>query len=198
MDSKQGSVVDWVSLPEGTATFSLWDTLHDGDVLAIESDLPTRTVTFRFDVDYVRDFHQLPERTQFVVVADGVQSVRCLRSVPWPGSFSMPTGISREEQSNLINEYHRKWREESFSWPEFERLTSEGLEVSNATLAQSSNGVALQLGLMVANDRYVEAYLRGEGVKFYVGDKHFKAEEFVRIGEAYWEAFANKNSGERR
>ena len=193
MASEEQPIVDWVNFPDGIPTLSLWDTLHDGDLLAIESDLLARTVTLRFDVGYVRDFHHLPEQTQFVIVVKGVRSVRSLRSVPWPGGCSIPQGMPNAQQEQLIAEYHRKWREESQSWADFERLTSDGLEVSNATLGRGSDVVALQLGLLVARDSYVEAYIRGEEITFYIGERHVTPEEFVAAGEAYWDAFAKKS-----
>jgi len=192
MDSDQQPIIDWVNFPEGVPTFSLWDALHDSDLLAIESDLLARTVALRFDVAYVRDFHQLPKHTRFGIVVDGVRSVRLLRSVPWPGKFFVPQGASREQELALIAEYHRKWREESQSWSDLERLTSEGLEVSNATLARGPGVVALQLVLVAANDSYVEAYIRGEEIAFHVGETQATQEEFLGLGEAYWEAFAKK------
>ena len=190
-DDKQRTV-DWVNFPDGIDTLSLWDALHDGDLLSIESDLLARTVTLRFDVGYVRDFHRQSEETRFVIVVEGVQSVRSLRSVPWPGGCSIPQGTPNAQQEMLIAEYQRKWREESQSWGDFEALTSDGLEVSNATLGRGSDVVALQLELLVANDSYVEAYIRGEGIAFYVGDRRVTPEEFVALGEAYWDAFAKK------
>jgi hypothetical protein len=195
--SDDQSIIDWVNFPEGVPTFSLWETLHDGDLLAIESDLLARTVTMRFDVGYVRDFHHLPEHTQFVIVVKGVQSVRSVRSVPWPGGCSIPPGTPNAQQSTLIAEYHRKWREESQSWNDFERLTSDpfGLEVSIATLARGADVVALHFGLLAARDSYVEAYIRGEDITFYIGETLATPEEFVALGEAYWEAFASKNKG---
>jgi hypothetical protein len=194
MDSEEQPIVDWVNFPLDIPTLSLWDALHDGDLVAVESDLLARTVTLRFDVDYVRDFHNLPEHTQFVMVAEGVQSVRSVRNVSWPGGCSNLQGISREEQSALISEYHRKWREESQSWSDFERLTGEpfGLQVSNAALGRGAKAVALHLGLLVAGDSYVEAYIRGEGMAFYIGETQATPEEFLALGEAYWEAFAKR------
>jgi hypothetical protein len=188
-------IVDWVNFPDGTPTLSLWDTLHDGDLLSIESDLLARIVTLRFDVEYLRDFHHQPEQTRFVIVVDGVRSVRSLRSVPWPGGCSIPQGMPNAQQETLIAEYHGKWREESQSWSTFEGLASDGLEVSNATLGRGSDVIALQLGLLVANDSYVEAYIRGEGIRFYIGEKQVTPEEFVAFGEAYWDAFAKKADG---
>ncbi len=122
----------------------------------------------------------------------GVQSVRCLKSVEWPGGFSVPLGVSREEEQRVIKEYQNKWREESFAWADFERLTGEGLEVSSAILARGDGVVALQLGVLVGNDSYVEAYVRAEQIEFCVGSDAITAEEFVSLGEAYWQAFAQR------
>lgn len=181
-----------VNLPEGATEFSLWSTLHDGDLTAIESDLMARTLSLRFDVGNVRDFYNLSEDTRFVIVVSGVQSVRSFSSVPWPGGCSIPAGTPYEQQQTLIAEYQSKWREESLSWADFERLIGNGLEVSSATLGQASNGVALRLGLLVGGDSYAEAFVRGEGITFLIGERQVTPQEFVELGEAYWEAFANK------
>lgn len=90
--------LDWVNLPKEAEELSLWSTLHDGDLAAIESDLLARTLTLRFDIGYVRDFHKLSEETRFVVIISGVQSVRSFSSVPWPGACSIPRGTSYEQQ----------------------------------------------------------------------------------------------------
>lgn len=190
MDSDTQILLDWANLPAHATTLSLWDTLHDGDLLDIESNLLARSLTMRFDVGYVRDFHKLPEKTQFVLKLAGVQSVRCLRSVAWPGELSVPLGSSREEEQQLIWEYQKKWREESFEWTDFERLTAQGLEVSTATLARADGAVALQLGVLVGNDDYVEAYVRAEQIEFSVGSETCTLEDFISLGERYWEAFA--------
>ncbi len=196
MDPDQQPIIDWVNFPAGIPTFSLWDTLHDGDLLAIESDLLARTVTLRFDVAYVRDFHHLPEQTRFIITVDGVQSARLIRSIPWPGKFSVPRGVSREQEATLIADYHRKWREESQSWSDLERLTSDGLEVSDATLGRGPGVVALQLVLMVANESHIEACVRGEAIAFHIGETQSTQEEFVALGEAYWNAFAKKRKAD--
>ncbi len=189
MDSEE-RIYDWANLPDGTQTFSLWHSLHDGSLLSVTSDLLAGTVTLRFEVDYVRDFHQLPEGAHFFIALEGVQSVRALCSVPWPGEFSIPQGTPREQQSSMVDEYQAKWREESRSWAEFEGLTDKGLEVMDATLARGANSVALKLEVMVENDSYERAYLRGEGITFIVGDRKVTQEEFLALGEAYWEAFS--------
>jgi hypothetical protein len=194
--SDEKAVVDWVNFPEAVPTLSLWDTLHDGDLLAIESDLLACTVTLRFDVHYVRDFHHLPEPTRFVLVVNGVRSVRSFRTVSWPGGYTIPQEMPRAQQEAAVAEYQRKCREESQSWADMERLISDGLEVSNATLGRGSDAVALQLGLLVGGNDYVEAYVRGEGITFYIGEKQVTTEEFVALGEAYWESFASRRKAD--
>ena len=194
--SDERPIVDWVNLPAGATELSLWSTLHDGDLTAIESDLLARSLTLRFDVGYVRDFHNLPEETKFVVIVSGVQSVRSFSGVPWPGGCSIPAETPYEQQEAIVAEYQSKWREESLSWADFEQLTNDGLEVSSAMLGQGTDGVALCIGLLVGGDSYVEAYIRGEEIAFSIGARHLTPKEFVEMGEASWEEFAKKRTTE--
>jgi len=193
MVSGERPIVDWVNLPDGATELSLWCTLHDGDLTAIESDLLARTLTLRFDVGYVKDFHNLSEETQFVVIVSGVQSVRSFNSVPWPGGCSIPAETPCEQQQAIVAEYQSKWREESLSWADFERLTDSGLEVSSAMLGQGTDSIALRFGLLVEPDSYVEAFIRGEGITFSIGERQLTPKEFVEMGEAYWEAWEKKH-----
>jgi hypothetical protein len=192
MDTEQRRIHDWVNLPEDTGTLSLWNTLHDGDLLAVESDLLARTVTLKFAVGYLRTFHQLPEQTEFVLTITGVESVRLIGSVKWPEEFRVPKGLSREEESKLVADYQANWREESLPWSNFEAMATSGAEVLNATLALGDNALALQIGVMSERDSYFEAFIRGRAVSFSVADKTMTSEEFLALGEAYWTAFANR------
>lgn len=192
MTSGESTIADWVNLPEGVAELSLWGTLHDGDLIAIESDLLARTLTLRFDVGYVKKHNKLSEESLFVIVIGGVQSVRACSGVPWPGGCLIPDGTPCEQQQAIVAEYQSKWREESLSWTEFERLINRGLEVSSAALGQGLGGVAMRMGLLVGGDSYVETHIRGEGITFSVGERQLAPEEFVELGEAYWEAFASE------
>ena len=194
MNADEQPIVDWVNLPTGAVELSLWDTLHDGDLIAIKSDLMTQTLTLTFDVGYVRKFHKLPEATRFEVLVGGVQSVRSASSVPWPGGCFIPPETPNEEQNRIIAEYHSKWREDSLSWADFERLIDKGFEVSNASLAYGASGVALRLVLLVGNDSCVEAFIRGETVSFLIGEQQLTPEEFIALGEAYWAAFASRGA----
>lgn len=184
-------VVDWVNLPHNVDAISLWVTLHDGEILSVRSDLFARTVTFSFDVPYVREFHHLPEDVRFVLTLTTVESVRSARNVQWPGEFSIPKDASGEEQSRLVAEYQAKWREESQSWSDFE-LQAPGAEVSDATIALAHHAAALKLGVMLPNDHYVEAVVRGGDISFTVGNSQVTCDEFVRLGGLYWRAFGSK------
>ncbi len=184
--------MDWVNLPEGIDELSLWSTLHDGDLLTVESDLLASTVKLKFAVEYVRTFHQLPEGTQFDLIITGVESVRLVGTVKWPGEFCIPKGLSRDEESKLVADYQSKWRDESLPWRDFEAMTTQGVEVLNASLARGDNTLALQIGVISERDSYFEAFIRGRAINFSVGDRPVTAEEFVALGEAYWTAFANR------
>jgi hypothetical protein len=179
-----------VNLPEDVIKLSLWSTLHDGDLTAIVSDLMARTLTLHFDVGYVKEFHSLPEETRFVIIVSGVQSVRSANGVPWPGGCSIPPQTPYEQQQAIVSDYQRKWREESLSWSAFERLIDDGLEVSSAILSQGSEGVALRLGVMAGDNSYVDTFIRGEEITFLAGERQLTPQEFVDLGEAYWESFA--------
>ena len=131
-----------------------------------------------------------------MIIVSRVQSVRSFGSVPWPGGCSIPAGTRYEQQQAIVAEYQNKWREESLSWADFERSTNNGLEVSSATLALESDGVALRLGLLVGGDSYVEAFVRGKEIIFAIGERLITPKEFVELGAAYWEAFADKGATE--
>ncbi len=117
---KKQTPLDWTHLPEGTETISLWRSLHDGELRAIRSSLLDRTVRLEFSVDYVVTFHNLAEGLTFILLLEGVKSVRVVKWIPWPGDSSAPEGAPAKEQQRLVEEYHAKWRQESESWNAFE------------------------------------------------------------------------------
>ena len=72
---EERAVADWIFLPGDARNFSLWDTLHDGELEAVESDVAAKTVVLRVDVPYVREHHRMPSGTRFAIRVEGVQSV---------------------------------------------------------------------------------------------------------------------------
>jgi hypothetical protein len=188
--------VDWTNLPEGVQEHSLWECLHDGELFSIRSDLLQRNVVLRFDVSYIRKFHALPLDMRFIFQLDGVQGVRVVRFVKWPGNFSVPNGVTREEESRLIAEYQAKWREESGSWSSVESsITADApLDISDASLVTGQEEqVALKLTGHDANDEYLEIFLRAERLDVLSSDnRRLGLEQFEKLGKAYWEKFVEK------
>src|SRR6266852_58939 len=149
MPEEQSGIVDWMNLPHGVPEVSLWAGLHDAQIVSIQSNLLDRTITLHLESDHLLEFHNLPLDMQFLLRFEGVQSARVIHVAGWPGEFSVPAGVSPEEQSRLIAEYQSKCREESLSWSELEgALTTECkqvLDIADAVLATApDNSVALR------------------------------------------------------
>ena len=179
---------------------SLWDSLHDAQVVSIRSNLLARTMDLFCEIQHLSEFHKFDEGFQFILHLEGVQSARVLRYAIWPGGCSVPDGLSVEDQRKIVAEYQAKWREESESWNAFEtRITREDeqvFDISDAALATSPKGLfALKLCGHLNYATYHEAYLRFEAFRISGSDgKQFELDEFQRLGEKYWEAFSNRAS----
>ncbi|MES2220571.1 MAG: hypothetical protein V4587_06360 [Acidobacteriota bacterium] len=189
--------LDWLHLPEGARTTSLWDSLHDGNLLVLTSDRLERSIRLEFDVPYLRDFHHLPVTLRFVLLLDGVKSARIDKSVMWPGDDPILDGASFEEQRRLVKEYQSKWRNESSSWSAFEAgLTSEKIdvEVSDATLAErNGREFALKMIIKIDDATFHVVNFRMEGFTLLRSDGvDFGVEKFLALGAEYWEAFAKR------
>jgi len=203
MAEEQSPVFDWLNLPPGAQELSLWDALHDAQIVSIQSHLLERTVTLHLESDHLLEFHNLPLDMQFLLRLEGVQSARVLHYAMWPGDFSLPDGLAPEEQRRLVADYQSKWREESFTWSELESALSadcqQVLDISNATLATSvdNSSVALRIGGHLNYTTWHEIFLRAERITLTRGDGlDLGVDGFLKMGEAYWEAFASrKNAG---
>jgi hypothetical protein len=187
---------DWTNLPEGMATESLWNCLHDGSLLDVNSDALERTLKLTFDVDYVRDFNKLPDAVTFDLFFSGVQSVRSLQYRVWPGAApDIQVGTPPEEQSRLVAQYQSKWREESEDWQTFENIvklnTNDSPEVADANLAMGTSGIALRLGLLMPDESYRDVFVRAESLEISLSNgQHLTLQAFLALGEGYWKAFA--------
>jgi hypothetical protein len=194
----ENSPGDWLNLPPVASAVSLWDCLHDAQVISIRSSLLERTVDLSCEIEHLNMFHKLDEGFQFILHLEGVQSARVLRYAVWPGGCSIPDGLSVEEQRKIVAEYQAKWREESASWNEFEsritRKDEQVFDISDAAIAMSPAGpFALKLCGHLNYATYHEAYLRFETIRILGSDgKRFELEEFQRLGEKYWGAFGGR------
>jgi hypothetical protein len=190
------AIVDWANLPQGVITEYL-DALHDAHVVSIRSDLLKRTVSLYCDIEHLRTFYRWPEGFQLILELEGVRSLRVFRYSIWPGEFSVPPGVSREEESRLVLEYQSKWREESLSWPVFEKAIAreceQVLDIADAALAISGDVVTLRLRGHVNYTVYHEAFLRAAKLTISASDgRTIGLKEFQQLGEAFWEAFSRR------
>src|SRR5713226_3149333 len=167
MADEHSRIVDWMNLPPGAAEVSLWAGLHDAQIVTIQSNLLERTITLHLESDHLLEFHNLPLDMQFLLRLQGVQSARVVHYAVWPGEFSVPAGVPREEEARLIALYQSKWREESLSWSALESALSleckQVLDIADATLAMSTdNSVALRVSGLLNYTEYRELFLRAE------------------------------------
>jgi len=202
MAEQQPAILDWMNLPPGAQEISLWAGLHDAQIVSIQSDLFERTLTLHLESDHLLEFHNLALDMQFLLRLEGVQSTRVVHVAGWPGEFSVPAGVSPEEQSRLIADYQSKCREESLSWTDLENaLTTECkqvFDIAEATLATSSNNfVALRINGLLNYTEFRELFLRAERLTLTRGDgQDLGVVGLLKLGEAYWDAFEKRKNGD--
>ncbi len=188
--------VDWCHLPAGVVAESLWDPLHDGEILSLRSDLMARTVSMTIDVGYLRAFHGLADDARFSFELQDVESARVTSWAIWPGKCADIKGKSRDEQQLLIAEYQAKWREDSMGWTAFEAaLAGQAFDISDAEVARARTKTCLKLyGHPLGGefkDHYFGIILRAGRLVIGLGDDQvLDLEAFVKLGNDYWEAFA--------
>ncbi len=198
-DSAPAPKVDWIHLPANMTAGSLWDSLHDGDLVAIRSDLLARTVVLEFLIWHLNGFHGFTDDCRFSFLFADVTSVRATRWSKWPGDFEIPKGTPNAEQSRLVDEYQAKWREESDSWSSLEERLSFGkidaLDISNADLAIGPDAVSLRLETQSEDQGFQVLTIAAKGLRICrTGNIEVNLEAFVRLGEDYWTAFANRST----
>jgi hypothetical protein len=199
MSDDQSAIYDWMNLPPSAEQVSLWAALHDAQIVSITSNLLERSVTLHLESDHLLEFHHLPLDMQFLLRLDGVQSARVLHYSVWPGEFSVPAGVSREEESLLIAGYQSKWREESLSWSDLESAVTtecqQVIDISDATLATSrdNSSVALRISGLLNYAAHRELFLRSERLTLTRGDgQDLGISGLLKMGEAYWDAFERR------
>lgn len=185
-------IPDWLNLPSASHPLPLWDSLHDGEIVSIRSNLLQRTIELDIEVRHLSSFWNLGEGFRFFFHLDGVESARVLHYAKWPGEFSVPPGSSREEERRLIEEYQSKWREESASWNEFESLINLNEEQifcihDAAILTPDRHVIALKLCGQLKHSKYHEVFLRAGKLTILGSDSsNYSLDEFRKLGETYW------------
>jgi hypothetical protein len=200
MAEEESRIVDWVNLPPGISGVSLWDGLHEAQIISIQSNLLERTVTLHVEIENLRIFYQWPLDMQFVFRLDGVQSARVVQYSIWPGPFAVPPGASKEEQERLMAEYQTKWREESLNWSDLEKAMTvehkQVIDITDATLAAEKDGaVALRISGLLNYTAYHELFLRAEKLTISRTDAgELTVVELLKLGQAYWDALEQQEN----
>jgi len=199
-----------VNLPPTIETISLWDSVHDAELLSIESGLLARTVKIKFAEPFLNRFHKLPDGLTFVFLLEGVESVRASRFAVWPGEFPLPTDLDWEETERRCAENRRKWREESECWTKFKSEVNHlmlddrpprigvvpNVELTDGEMIRG-DGAALRLGIRInpTSEDY-NVFLRAEQLSIWRSDQQrLSVDEFLALGCAYWEYIEKKANG---
>jgi hypothetical protein len=178
---------------------SLWRCLHDGGLENLSSDLMARTLTLVVDVPFHWEFHQLPSDTRFRVILEGIRLVEALRFEPWPGRRDSPPSTPWKETEKQRQLDYAMGRLESTDWSEFvsQVQAGEGYEILHAALdTQSQSALLLKLEVLsYPNSTFRELRLHAEKLRVFIGpERELNLEEFLKFGNAYWEAFSARDA----
>ena len=174
---------------------SLWEALHDADLIQITSDPMERTVTMVLDIENLREFAGLPVGLTWRFVLKSASILLARRWEAWPGPRPELHGLNHEEQNALVADYQAKGRTVSVAWSDFEHTVSvHGLWISDTTLQLPASEVVLEgYGHTNKTDTLFEFKLVGEQLQCERSDGHQTSiEDLSCLGEAYWKAFSRR------
>lgn len=169
-EEKKSPIVDWIHPPHSVGELSLWDCLHDARLNSVRFDRHEKELQLEFDVRHIRKFHHLSDNARFLLRFFGVTSVRVTGA-----DSSIETSIAPGEF--------------------LERLEAENgrTDTFEADLIQVPGSVALRLFLHVNDEFYPEFIVRAESLSISLSTGGaLTLEEFLQLGEAYWEDFAER------
>lgn len=197
MTDNQEQKTDWIYLPKDVEEISLWNCLHDGELISCKSNLLERFVMLEFQVEHLLEDDE--ENTSFLLKLEDVTSVRAIGHYRPIEKFNPTENISNEEREKLLKEYWAKWREESLSWSEFEAaLATDPLQISDASYVSENNETTLKLGGFLDGEKfddiYFDVFLRGKTLSASLSNgENFSLDKLIELGRSYWESFGNKN-----
>jgi hypothetical protein len=196
MSKSDPQLIDWVNLPNAVAPTSLWDSVHDGELRSIKSDVLQRSLDLAIDVPHLHPNEELA-KASFTFSFEGVQSVRVLRLTVWPGKFEFPSRKDREHYDQRVQEFRRLWRQETESWTAFEAAVNADpeAEIKDGDIVEQQGSVAVRLGVQMVSGEWYESFVRAERLTIRNGDSTILTlDDFLALGRAYWERFAARQN----
>jgi hypothetical protein len=176
---------------------SLWNALHDADLVRIETDPMVRRLSMLLDVSHLRPFANLRDDVRWRLIVDDAGLLLARTWEAWPGSAPKQDGLSREEQMAAVAAYQAKGRTVSVGWSDFELATNaNGIWLKDVNLREEESGVVLSgYGHGRNTDRFFEFEVAGKALRCERTDVGpLSLGELLRLGEAYWEESANRRS----
>jgi hypothetical protein len=185
--------IDWIHLPPIARVESLWECLHDAELISCGSSVRSRKVSLEFRIAHLAKY--IGCSLTFLVNVHDVRSVRANMQIGFPSDDAAITNAEPAERDRMLVEYHSKYREESMGWLHFEgSLETDPLAVYDAELARYGGAVALKIGGTLDGQRYCDSYcsvvIRGSEVTASRSDgEPFSLKQLTELGRAYWLSF---------
>jgi len=193
MDSRKEPAME----KQETESLPLGECLHDARLERIASSPDECVVVFKFDIWHLRTFFCLPEQTRFLLKCVNADLARMGEDVPWPEISYLPTA-SEGPEGSAAADWQAVWEKETIGWPELERRLADEptgpADVLEAVAEKQVDGRwALRMGLHVNDANYPGLYVRCTEMQVSRSDgEPLLLEEFLQMGEDYWEDFADR------
>jgi hypothetical protein len=192
---------DWIYLPNDVKEISLWSSLHDGELVSCSSDLFKYSVSLEFFVRHLLDEDEKSGKSTFKFNLENVTSVRAVAHFRPIVEFQEQEDQSAEARHEAIMEYQAKWREESFSWKEFEpALTTDPLLIYDANLVANNSESTLRLGGSLNGEKFddifFDVFIRANAYSLVNPKGHaLSLEQFIDLGRNYWSELSSRDRG---
>ncbi len=179
--------VAWDSPTEGAELTDLHAAFHDAKLEMITDARERRRVVVRIDAPGPRRLASLAADVRFLVVVDGVRSVR---ASDWAeGDVPRPSADDAESRRAWIVERQRHGRMQSREWRDVAHGGGE-LSIVNCMVIEGAGGAALRIDGM-ALSTWREIVIAGESIFFARSDRAaFDRDALIRLGEAYRDMLA--------
>jgi hypothetical protein len=175
---------------------SLWECLHDGTIVSLETDSMARSFTVIVESDFHREFHELPADSRLRIVGQNVRIAELFDLEPWVGATEPATDKPWKEAHEVRLQNFAKGLLISTDWKAFTDgiAADEDFLVMSAVLRMDQPLDILELGVMCyPSSNYRTVMIHAESFRFHVGERELSLDEFREFGAAYWKDWAAKS-----